>query len=87
MYEIDFGEMCIGTKGVGEGGQRGLHLPLHFHKRCGLGWTNPLVPPLTFRHRATVLGYDIDSQTKSAFSPIQMLSFTVYRTLYGQTKP
>ena len=42
MYEIDFGQMCIGTKGVEKGdGERG-HVHPHFQK-CG--GTIGFVPP------------------------------------------
>ena len=84
MYEIDFGLLCIETKGVGEGGQRG-HMSLHFQKCVRGGWvggwgggyTNPLVPPYFLS-----LSYVTrNCHTKSEFL------LPVYRTLYGQTKP
>ena len=59
LYEIDFGEMCIGTKGVGEVGQRG-HVPPHFQKCVCVGGgaqTHLCLLP-TFRHRATLLETD-----------------------------
>ena len=37
MNEIDFGKMCIGTKGVGEGGQRG-HVPRTVKSVCVGGY-------------------------------------------------
>ena len=45
MYEINFGQMFIGIKGVGKGdGERG-HVPPHFQKCVG---TIGFVPPPLF---------------------------------------
>ena len=51
MYEIDFGEICIGTKGAGEGRQW-RHVPPYFQKWRGRH--KPTCVP-TSRHRARPL--------------------------------
>ena len=75
MYEVDFGKIRIGTKGVGEGAA----------DTRAVAFQKWVCVPLPF-FVTTILG--TDCETKSAFLlPIEMLSITVYKTFFEQTKP